>query len=234
MQETWETGAQFPGWEDPLDEGRTTHSRILAWRIPQTEETGRLCPIGSQRVRHDWNDLAHTHTLRHTHAHTHTLHGGNLLSACLPCFHSPALRNSFLVPLSQPSASLLKLPGAAHGLTSPLPLAFIFKPWESLESGQKNQRKPGTSVKQSQLIKENLDTFHQMVPEYFISKLKIKPCRLLELFEGTELEIPIKRKWLTVIDLSWLSWLPEEREEVQTQHTFSCLFSETLNLLSIP
>ena len=37
-----------------------THSSILAWRIPWTEEPGRVQPIGSQRVIHDWRDLAHT------------------------------------------------------------------------------------------------------------------------------------------------------------------------------
>ena len=42
------------GREDPLEEGMATHSSILAWRIPWTEEPGGLQPIGSQRVRHDW------------------------------------------------------------------------------------------------------------------------------------------------------------------------------------
>ena len=37
-----------------------THSSILAWRIPWTKEPGRLCSIGSKRVRHDSGDLAHT------------------------------------------------------------------------------------------------------------------------------------------------------------------------------
>ena len=41
------------GWEDPLEEGMATHSSILAWRIPRTEEPGRLQSVGSQRVRHD-------------------------------------------------------------------------------------------------------------------------------------------------------------------------------------
>ena len=41
------------GQEDPLEEGTTTHSSILAWRILWTEEPGRLQSIGSQRVRHD-------------------------------------------------------------------------------------------------------------------------------------------------------------------------------------
>ena len=40
------------GWEDPLEEGMATHSSILAWRIPWTEEPGGLQPIGSQRAGH--------------------------------------------------------------------------------------------------------------------------------------------------------------------------------------
>ena len=39
-------------WEDPLEEGIATHSSILAWRIPWTEETGGLWSTASQRVRH--------------------------------------------------------------------------------------------------------------------------------------------------------------------------------------
>ena len=42
------------GWEDPLEEGMATHSSILAWRIPWTEEPGGLQSTGSQRVRPDW------------------------------------------------------------------------------------------------------------------------------------------------------------------------------------
>ena len=42
--------------------GMTTHSSILAWRIPWTEEPYRLLSTGSQRVRHDGRDLAHTVT----------------------------------------------------------------------------------------------------------------------------------------------------------------------------
>ena len=41
------------GWEDPLEEGVATHSSILAWRIPWTEELGELKFMGSQRVGHD-------------------------------------------------------------------------------------------------------------------------------------------------------------------------------------
>ena len=39
--------------EDPLEEGMATHSSVLAWRIPWTEEPGRLRSMGSQRVRYD-------------------------------------------------------------------------------------------------------------------------------------------------------------------------------------
>ena len=45
MQETW---VQLLGWEDPLEEGKATHSSILAWRIPWT-----VSSMGLQRVGHD-------------------------------------------------------------------------------------------------------------------------------------------------------------------------------------
>ena len=60
MQEMQETWVGSLGREDPLEEGMATHSSVLAWRIPWTEESGRLQSIGSHRVRHTWSDLAHT------------------------------------------------------------------------------------------------------------------------------------------------------------------------------
>ena len=50
MQETW---VQALGWEDPLEKGMATHSSILAWRIPRTEEPSGLQSMGSQRVRYN-------------------------------------------------------------------------------------------------------------------------------------------------------------------------------------
>ena len=50
MQETW---VQSLGWEDLLKEGMATHSSILAWRIPWTEEPGGLQSVEVQRVRHN-------------------------------------------------------------------------------------------------------------------------------------------------------------------------------------
>ena len=49
MRETW---VQSLSWEDPLEEGMATHASVLAWKIPCTEESGRLQFLGSQRVRH--------------------------------------------------------------------------------------------------------------------------------------------------------------------------------------
>ena len=44
----WEIRVQSVAWEDPLKKGKSTHSSILAWRIPCTEEPGRLQSLGSQ------------------------------------------------------------------------------------------------------------------------------------------------------------------------------------------
>ena len=52
MQEMHETLVQSLGWEDPMEKGMATHSSILAWKIPWTEEPGRLQFMGSQRDGH--------------------------------------------------------------------------------------------------------------------------------------------------------------------------------------
>ena len=48
-----ETRVQSLGWEDALEKGMATYSSILAWKIPRTEEPGRLQSMESQRVGHD-------------------------------------------------------------------------------------------------------------------------------------------------------------------------------------
>ena len=53
-----EAQVQCPGQEDPLVEEMATHSSTLAWRIPWTEEPGGLQSTVSQRVRHDYSNLA--------------------------------------------------------------------------------------------------------------------------------------------------------------------------------
>ena len=77
MQETW---VQSLGWEDPLEEGTATHSSILAWRIPRTEEPGRLQSIRLQRVRH--TEYSIIYTLSH------------FLYPTLCCFHVLAIVNN--------------------------------------------------------------------------------------------------------------------------------------------
>ena len=81
---------RFPslGPEDPLEEDMATHSSVLAWRLPWTEEPGGLQSVGSQRVKHNWSDLAGTHALTH-----------KLVQACLALASIPvALTPSQLCP----------------------------------------------------------------------------------------------------------------------------------------
>ena len=68
MQETWVPSLDQ---EDPLEREMATHSNVLAWRIPWTEEPDGLQSMESQRVRQDWVTNTHTHT--HTHTHTEQL-----------------------------------------------------------------------------------------------------------------------------------------------------------------
>ena len=51
---------QSLGQEDALEEDMATHSSILTWKIPWTEERGGLQPVGSQIAEHNWSNLAHT------------------------------------------------------------------------------------------------------------------------------------------------------------------------------
>ena len=56
MWESQETWVGSLGLEDPLEEEMATHYSILAWRVPWTEEPGRLQSLGLQRDGHDWSD----------------------------------------------------------------------------------------------------------------------------------------------------------------------------------
>ena len=77
MRETW---VRSLGWEDPLEKGMATHSSVLAWRIPWTEEPGWLQSVGSQRVECHWTTKYSTAQFQeiskeiqlYTHTHTHT------------------------------------------------------------------------------------------------------------------------------------------------------------------
>ena len=66
--ETWVQPLQFRRpWEDPLEKGMVTHSSTLTWRIPWTEEPGRLQSMGLQRVRHNF----HFHQFHWWNIHFH-------------------------------------------------------------------------------------------------------------------------------------------------------------------
>ena len=56
MRETW---VRSLDWEDPLEKEMAIHSSTIAWKIPWTEEPGRLQSMGSQRVGHDWVTSRH-------------------------------------------------------------------------------------------------------------------------------------------------------------------------------
>ena len=68
MQETWVWSL---GQEDPLEKEMETHSSILAWKIPWTEEPGGPQSMGSQKVGHNWVTNTHTHT--HTHVYMYVI-----------------------------------------------------------------------------------------------------------------------------------------------------------------
>ena len=82
MQETQATWVGSLGREDPLEKEMATHSSILAWKTPWTEEPGRLQSMGSQRIGHNWARMgAHAHT----HTHTQDLSSPTRDGTCVPC-----------------------------------------------------------------------------------------------------------------------------------------------------
>ena len=75
QQETW---VQSLSWEDLLEEGMATHSSVFTWRIPLTEEPGRLQSMVSQRVRHDWATNTFTFIVYFGAGHGNPLHYSGL------------------------------------------------------------------------------------------------------------------------------------------------------------
>ena len=118
LQEIQETWVGLQGQEDPLEEEIATHSSIPAWKIPVTEETGRLQSMGSQRVRQDW---------AHIHTHTHTF--CEMYSIVL----GPSELNEVLVAQSCPTlcdprdCSLTDFP--VHGILQARILAWLAIPF---------------------------------------------------------------------------------------------------------
>ena len=75
LPETLETQMQCPGWEEPLEKGMATHSSILAWWIPRTEEPGELHSMGSQSQTLLSNFMPHARSY-------------SVLSQCFPVYDS--------------------------------------------------------------------------------------------------------------------------------------------------
>ena len=113
-----------------------THSSILAWRISWTEEPGGLQSMWSQRVRHDWSDLAcmhiyytattlwcHTHTMGHTHILDHSDPAANLQIDISPPCH---FRAEF-PPVTQTVSSRARLFHTEVSKLQSLPLAPLLE-----------------------------------------------------------------------------------------------------------
>ena len=127
MQETLEMWVQSLGQEDPLEEEMATHSRILAWRIPQTEKPGELRSIGSQRVRHDqcaaaqslvMSDSFWPHDLQHTRLLCPSLSPWVCSNSCpLSHWYHPTihpLSPHSILPSIFPSISVFSTESALH------------------------------------------------------------------------------------------------------------------------
>ena len=115
-----ETQFRSLGWEDPLEKRMAIHSNILAWRIPWTEEPGRLLSTGSQRVGHDWVTNTHTQWWGH-HA---TICRGFTWS------HGSAIQNMMLFKRNHPfhlstSKTRMKLVHAIYCLVQHQGIAFF-------------------------------------------------------------------------------------------------------------
>ena len=115
-----------------LEREITTHSSILAWRIPCTEESGRLQSKGSQRIRHDWSNLAHTYSYVYTSPKSPIIFFSNTL-ICAVSFPPPIEENhdfwshKWLLTLSNVCWIREFMIFLILNLTAALILLFLFK-----------------------------------------------------------------------------------------------------------
>ena len=118
-----ETKVWLLGREDPLEKGMATHPRILAWRIPWTEEPSELQSVGSQRVWHDWAFFTNTKTKPHQSSVPCSFHFSTWCAINLPnIFNTPStVRTSVKTPFPHPHSIRWSIPAQTH-----LPLLWYF------------------------------------------------------------------------------------------------------------
>ena len=146
MEETWVWSL---GREDSLEKEIATHSSILAWKIPRTEEPGGLQSMGSQRVRHDWATNASLHLCHRgskTFSRTPCLPTVTIIPSFFPLVNKEAFSSDLRPVLSlQPGGDIPPLPqepGALHqnsshltsASSSPRPWPLPFPHWSELWS----------------------------------------------------------------------------------------------------
>ena len=127
VQETW---VRSLGREDPLEQKMATHTSILAWRIPWTEEPGGLQSMGSQRVRYDWatniftwwsfTETQFTYQIVHSLKIYNSLHFSAFTELyrhhqklIWEYFHTP--KRNHILPTSSPSPSIFFFWGKKKG-----------------------------------------------------------------------------------------------------------------------
>ena len=102
------------GWDNPLEKGTTTHSSILAWRIPWTEEPGRLQSMGLQRVGHDWVTFSFIfllfQTVLHSYIHVFSSTCAEILQGTHQNSSVAILVHNCYYPTTSPPLAIVLLP----------------------------------------------------------------------------------------------------------------------------
>ena len=133
MQETWEV-VSIPGSGRSPEGGHSNPLSIHSWRVPWTEEPGRLWSMGSQRVRQSWSDLAHTHIKYEGHFLNLFIYFNCKLTTILWWFLPYIDMNQPQVYVCPPSQNPLPLPSPSH--PSGLPQCTSFEcPFSCTELG---------------------------------------------------------------------------------------------------
>ena len=158
-----ETRVQSLGWEDPLEKEMSSHSNTVAWKIPWTEEPGRLQSMGSQRVGHDWaTSLSRSSYPVWDSLHFLDLGGSFPFLSTLQKFSTMISSNIFSSTFSSSQAPMLvclMLSQKPVRLSSFLFILFSLLCWASLiaqlvKNLPANARDPGSFLSQEDLLEK--------------------------------------------------------------------------------